>query len=109
VAEFSIPELTDATFAERIKEGVTVVDFWAPWCAPCLIQGPILEQVASQVGNRATVAKINVDREHRTALQLGIQSIPVLLIFRDGRPVDGFLGVQSKTTLLKAINEAIKA
>ena len=99
--------LTDGNFAETIGSGVTLVDFWAPWCGPCMMQGPIVEQVAGKVEGRAKVAKVNVDEGQQAAGQYGVRSIPTLIIFKDGEPVQQFVGVQSETQLVSAIEEAL--
>lgn len=101
-----VKELNDATFGAEISSGVTVVDFWAPWCAPCVMQGPILVEVAAKVGDTATIAKVNVDEAPQVATQFGIRSIPTLIVFKDGTPVQQFVGVQMEAILLAAIEEA---
>ncbi len=101
----AIIELTDANFSEAIRNGVVLVDFWAPWCAPCRMQTPILERVAAQVGDKATIAKLNVDEAPGVAGAIGIRSIPTLVIFKDNEPVKGFVGVQNEQTLVNAIEE----
>lgn len=100
-------DLTDQDFAEAVGDGVTLVDFWAPWCGPCMIQGPIVEQVASKVDGTAKVAKLNVDEGQQTAGQYGVRSIPTLIVFKDGQPVQQFIGVQSETELVSAIERAL--
>ncbi|MGE5297244.1 MAG: thioredoxin [Solirubrobacterales bacterium] len=99
-------ELNDTNFDSQIRSGVTLVDFWAPWCGPCRMQGPILDRVATQTQGKATVAKLNVDEAPGVAAAYGVQSIPTLIVFRDGEPVRGFVGVQSETTLLAALDQA---
>ncbi len=101
-----VKELSDATFEDEISSGITVVDFWAPWCAPCHMQGPILEQVAAKVGDTVTIAKVNVDVAPHMASQFGIRSIPTLIVFKDGTPVQQFVGVQMESSLLAAIEQA---
>ena len=101
-----ITELNDNNFEDEIKEGVTLVDFWAPWCGPCQMQGPICEQVAGKVGERAKVAKCNVDDGQQTAAKYGIQAIPTLIIFKDGKPVQQFVGVRQESELISAIESA---
>ena len=100
-------ELTDQNFAETIATGVTLVDFWAPWCAPCMMQGPIVEQVAEKVNGKAKVAKANVDDATQAATQPGVRSIPTLIVFKDGEPVQRFVGVQSEGQLTASVEQAL--
>ena len=100
-------DLTDATFAATAASGVTLVDFWAPWCGPCRTQGPIVDKVAEKVEGRPKVAKINVDESRQIAAQYGIRSIPTIIVFKDGEPLHQFVGVQSEAELLSAIEGAI--
>jgi len=102
----TVTELNDSTFPETIKDGVTLVDFWAPWCAPCMMQGPIVEGVAGKVGNKAKIAKANVDEARQAATQLGIRSIPTLIVFKDGKPAQQFVGVTQESALISAIDDA---
>jgi len=102
----TVTELDDGTFSGTVSEGVTLVDFWAPWCAPCMMQGPIVERVAEAVGDRAKVAKVNVDDAPRAANGLGIRAIPTVILFKDGKPVQQFVGVTAEKALLAAIEEA---
>ncbi len=99
-------ELDDASFTNQVQQGVTLVDFWAPWCAPCMMQGPILEKVAAKTQGKATVAKVNVDVAPGVAATHGIRSIPTLIVFSDGEVVREFVGVQSEADLLAAVEEA---
>ena len=98
-------KLTDANFQGTINKGITVVDFWAPWCTPCKIQGPIVSEVADEIGDKAKIGKLNVDENQKTASKYGIKSIPTIYIFKDGEPVKKFVGVKTKSLLLKAIAE----
>ncbi len=97
-------EVTDAIFDETIAEGVTLVDFWAVWCPPCRIQNPIIEEVALSIGEKAKIAKLDVDHNPRTASANQVKNIPTLILYKDGEPVQRFVGVQEKETLLTAIN-----
>ncbi|KAF6655221.1 thioredoxin [Paenibacillus polymyxa] len=91
--------LTKNTFSNQIQSGVTLVDFWAPWCGPCKIQLPIVEELADELKGQATLAKVNVDEETELASQFGIRSIPTLLLFKDGKLVDTMVGVNQKNVL----------
>ncbi|MBN2301688.1 MAG: thioredoxin [Lentisphaerae bacterium] len=102
----SVLELDDGNFSETIKTGVTLVDFWAPWCAPCMMQGPIVEGVAKKVGSKAKIAKVNVDEAQQAANELGIRAIPTVILFKDGKPVQQFVGVTQEKALMSAIDEA---
>lgn len=99
-------ELTDTNFKETISSGVTLVDFWAPWCGPCRMQGPIVDGVAGKLAGKATVAKVNVDESMQTAMQYRIQSIPTLMIFKDGEIADHLVGVHTEEQLLSAVKES---
>lgn len=103
----NVHELDDSTFPETIEQGVTLVDFWAPWCAPCTMQGPIVESVAEKIGDKAKVAKVNVDEARRAAGELGIRAIPTVILFKDGKPVQQFVGVTQEAPLIAAIEEAL--
>ena len=81
-----------------------IIDFWAPWCGPCRTQGPILDQVSIQLGDRAIVAKVNVDEQRELAAQYGVRSIPTLLVLRGGKVLKQFVGVQQAEILVGAIN-----
>jgi putative thioredoxin len=92
----AVVDVTDADFMEQVieesKRRPVVVDLWASWCGPCRTLSPILERVAEQRGGQVLVAKIDVDANPYTAGQFGVQSIPTVIAFRDGTPVDGFIG-----------------
>ncbi|AUX11094.1 thioredoxin [Latilactobacillus sp. 5-91] len=91
--------LNEANFNDEIKEGVTLVDFWATWCPPCKMQGPIVEQLADDYAGKAKIAKVDVDQNPSLAAQFGIQAIPTLLIMKDGQLQEQLVGLQRKEAL----------
>ncbi len=97
--------VTDDTFEEEVIEATlpVLVDFWAPWCAPCLMIAPILEDVAAEYKGRLKVAKVNVDENPRLASRFGIMSIPTLILFKDGKAVERLVGALSKKKLLDKV------
>jgi len=98
--------LTDATFNQEVLQSPVpvLVDFWAPWCGPCRMQGPIVEELANEIDKtKAKIAKLDVDENGVTAGQYSIMSIPSLLVFKQGQVVERFVGVQSKETLRQAL------
>jgi thioredoxin 1 len=98
-----VVELTDEAFAAQVASGVTLVDFWAPWCGPCKMQGPIIEKVAEAIGDKAVIAKVNVDDAGGVASEYGIRSIPTLMLFKDGEVVQQLVGLQREDILTAAI------
>ncbi len=97
-----IKVLGNKNFKPVIRRGITLVDFWAPWCAPCKIVAPILNEIAESE-NRVTVAKVNVDLQKQLAQKYKIRNIPTLVMFRDGREVRRYVGVKTKRFLEKEI------
>lgn len=100
----NVIHLTSAAFDKvKSQEKPVIIDFWAPWCGPCRTQGPILDQVSEKVGDRAIVSKVNVDEEPDLAAPFGVQAIPTLVIMKDGKVVQRYVGVQQADTLVKAL------
>ncbi|HSJ25353.1 MAG TPA: thioredoxin [Longimicrobiales bacterium] len=102
-----VAELTDATFASQVQAGagLTVVDFWAPWCGPCRFVAPVIEELAQEYDGRVTFSKLNVDDAPQTAAEYGIRSIPTIGIFKDGTPIDGVVGAVPKASLAALIEK----
>jgi len=98
-------ELSDKNFTQEIKKGITLVDFWASWCAPCRMQGPIVNELANEMHEQAKIAKLDVDNNQNTARKYGIRSIPSILIFKNGEVVRQFVGVKGKNELKKEIEK----
>lgn len=94
-------------FQETLENGVTLMDFNATWCAPCKAQEPIIKKLMNTYQNRASIIEINID-EHRTvATKYRVQSIPTLIIFKDGKEIKRFIGLQSENTIVKSLDDAL--
>ena len=100
-----VSEITDQDFEKTIQSGKPVfVDFWAPWCGPCRIIGPIVEELASTYEGRVSMTKLNVDDNPATAQRFQVTSIPTLMIFKDGQVVDRAIGAMPRSELQKFID-----
>ena len=101
--------VTDATFADEVERSPVpvLVDLWAPWCGPCRMVAPILEELASEMAGRVRVAKLNVDENPRTAARFQVQGIPTLLAIKDGREVDRMVGVQPKAEIVRRLQQLV--
>jgi len=102
-------QITDQNFESLVLKSVkpVLVDFWAVWCGPCQVQGPIVEDVAKTMAGKAVVGKLNVDENPTMAQKYGVMSIPTLMVFKSGTVVKQFIGVQSKEVLLGELNKLI--
>jgi thioredoxin 1 len=104
-------EINDSQFeSEVLKAEVPVlVDFWAPWCGPCRMVGPIVEELAEEYGERVKFLKMNTDDNTKTASHYSIRAIPTLLVFRGGQPVGQVIGFRPKSDLKKVIDQALSS
>lgn len=102
----SVQQITDSTFEQTVNGGKPVfVDFWAPWCGPCRIIGPIVEELAPSYQGKAVIGKVNVDDNPNIAQKFGVTSIPTLMMFKDGKLVARAVGVMPKGELQKFIDQ----
>ncbi|MBR0473988.1 MAG: thioredoxin [Erysipelotrichaceae bacterium] len=99
--------LTTENFAEKTKEGVVLVDFFADWCGPCKMLAPVLEKLATEYEGKARIVKVNVDNDTALARQFGVVSIPNMFVFKDGQVVDSLLGYNSANTIKALIDKAL--
>jgi thioredoxin 1 len=102
-------KVTDSDFKASVLDAAqpVVVDFWAPWCGPCRVIGPILDKLAVEYDGKLTIAKVNTDEDARYAGQLGIQGIPTLIIFKDGKEVGRMVGARPEAAYREAFNKVL--
>jgi thioredoxin 1 len=107
----AVIELTEDNFKMEILEdpGICVVDFWAEWCGPCRMMGPIFEQTSEEAAGKAKFGSLNVDEARTIAAEYGVMSIPTLIFFKNGQKVNQLSGVQDKDTLVRLIGEVAEA
>lgn len=102
----AIVNVTDQSFKGEVEgTGTVLVDFWAPWCGPCKMIAPVLEEINQEVGDKVKIAKVNVDENPESASRFGVMSIPTLIVFKDGQPVDKIVGFQPKDNLLNTLGK----
>lgn len=100
-----IKSISQANFHEEIKEGIVVVDFWATWCGPCKMLGPLLEEVSKEFEDKAKFTKIDVDENSIIANQYKITNIPTVLMFKNGEVVEEMTGFKPKATIVELVNK----
>ncbi|PGX72464.1 thioredoxin [Priestia megaterium] len=101
----AIAHATDKSFTDEIKSGLVLVDFWAPWCGPCKMIAPVLEEIDGELNDKVKIVKVDVDENQETAGKFGVMSIPTLVLFKDGEKVDQVVGFQPKEALTELINK----
>lgn len=102
-------EVTDATFEQMVVESDTpvLVDFWAEWCGPCKMIAPVLNEIANELDGKLTIGKLDIDVNQQTAMAFGVMSIPTLLLFKNGQPVDRIVGFQPKPQLMARLQSKL--
>jgi thioredoxin 1 len=100
-------ELTSENFDATVNEGVSLVDFWAPWCGPCRMIAPVIEELAEDFDGKANICKVNTDEQQELAVKFGVRSIPTIIFMKDGKKVDEMIGAASKAQFAEKLNALI--
>ncbi|MBU8879619.1 thioredoxin [Bacillus sp. FJAT-29790] len=101
----AITNATDQTFTAETESGLVLADFWAPWCGPCKMIAPVLEELDSEMGEKVKIVKVDVDENQETAGKFGVMSIPTLIVLKDGEVVDKVVGFQPKEALAELLTK----
>ncbi|AXX91079.1 thioredoxin [Malaciobacter molluscorum LMG 25693] len=97
-------ELTQENFDNTVSNGISLVDFWAPWCGPCRMLAPVIEELAEEFEGKANICKVNTDEQQDLAVKYGIRSIPTIIFMKDGEILDQVVGASSKQALVEKLN-----
>jgi thioredoxin 1 len=100
-----IKKISDQNFEHQIKSGIMLVDFWATWCMPCKMMAPVLNDLSEELTGNASVGKLDVDQNRAASAKYGVRSIPTLVLFKNGKEINRFVGVKTKDFLLKEIQK----
>jgi thioredoxin 1 len=100
-------ELTSENFESTTNEGVALVDFWAPWCGPCRMISPVIEELAEEFDGKAAICKVNTDEQQDLSMKFGVRSIPTIVFMKDGEVVDTMVGAASKQAFADKINSLL--
>lgn len=100
-----IKKLSNKNFKTVIRQGTVLVDFWAPWCAPCKMMAPVLNEIAEKENQKVTIGKVNVDQQQELAAKYKIRNIPTMILFHNGKEVTRLVGVKSKQAIMKEIEK----
>jgi thioredoxin 1 len=104
-----VAEITDSNFEQEVKNSniPVLVDFWAEWCGPCRLLAPVIEEISSELSGKIKVAKMDVQNNPEVPSEIGIRSIPTLMLFKDGKVIDTKVGVLAKEVIINWINQAV--
>ncbi|MBD3841078.1 MAG: thioredoxin [Campylobacterales bacterium] len=100
-------ELTNENFDATVGTGVALVDFWAPWCGPCRMISPIIEELAEEFEGKAKICKVNTDEQQELSMKFGVRSIPTIVFMKDGQTVDTMIGAASKQAFADKLNSLL--
>ena len=99
-----VAHITDAEFPQAVAQGVTLVDFWAPWCGPCKMIAPVLDELATEYQGKVKIGKVNIDEHQGLAAQFGVRAIPTLLVIKNGQVAEQMVGAKSKRDLKASLD-----
>lgn len=99
--------LNPGNFQQQTRSGVVLIDFWASWCMPCKMMAPILNEIAEEIGDEARICKVNVEEHQQLSAKFSVRNIPTLILLKNGKEIDRFVGVKPKDYLIKQIKKAL--